>query len=113
MQKATLGSFQNDMTRHFDRMWPKMTSIFATKFGVSKNIMLSIGEMIGQLKRNVKTALGVSTANYSQATSSSRIGGMVQVSPRAYTYAAHHSFSPFIVPASHTLMTQMGRCPLT
>ena len=78
MQKSTVGCFQNDMTGHFDRMWPELTSIFATKFGVSKNIMLCIGKTIAALERNVETALGVSQACYSQATSSSRLGGMVQ-----------------------------------
>jgi hypothetical protein len=78
MQKATVGSFQNDMTGHFDRMWPALTSVFATKFGVSKNIMLSIGKTIHKLERNVETALGISHASYSQDTSLSCIGGMVQ-----------------------------------
>ena len=71
MQKATIGSFQNDMTGHFDRMWPEMTSIFATKYGVSRNVMLCLSRTIAKLNRNVETALGVSTVSYSQATSSS------------------------------------------
>jgi hypothetical protein len=78
MQKATLGSFQNDMRGHFDQMWPNLSSVFATKFGVSQNIMQCIGETIHTLERHVETALGVSLHSYSQATSSSILGGMVQ-----------------------------------
>ena len=78
VQKATVDSFQNDVTGHFDRMWPELTSVFASKFGVSLAVMESIGKTIHILECNVETALGVSTASYSQATSSSQLSGMVQ-----------------------------------
>ena len=73
-----VGSFQNDMTGHFDRMWPELTSVFATKYGVSRKVMMCLSRTIAKLTRNVETALGVSTSSYSQATSSSCLGGMVQ-----------------------------------
>ena len=61
MQKATVGSFQNDMTGHFDRMWPDLTSVIATKYGVSRTIMTCLSRTIAKLERNVETALGIST----------------------------------------------------
>ena len=78
MQKATVGSFQNDMTGHFDRMWPDLTSVIATKYGVSRTIMTCLSRTIAKLERNVETALGISTQSYSQGSSASRLGGMVQ-----------------------------------
>lgn len=78
MQKSTVATFQNDMSGHFDRMWPDMTSLFATKYGVSRNIMNCLNRTISKLSRNVETALGISDTTYSQATSLSRLGGMVQ-----------------------------------
>jgi hypothetical protein len=67
MQKPMMGSFQNDMTGHFDWMWPDLTSVFATKFGVSQEILLCIGKTVANLTQNVETALGISTAGYSQS----------------------------------------------
>jgi len=78
MQKCTIGSIQHDMTAHFDRMYPAMTSLYATKYGVDKNIMHSINRTISHLRRNVETALGVSTATYFQTDDGPEIGGMVQ-----------------------------------
>jgi hypothetical protein len=66
------------MTVHFDRMYPEMASIYATKYAVDKNIMLSIGSTILQLRRNVETALGVSTQMYRQEVGKPHIGDMVQ-----------------------------------
>ena len=66
------------MTGHLDQMWPDLTSVFTLKFGVTPGIMLCINKMIENLTRNVKAALGISTTVYSQLTSSSRIGGIVQ-----------------------------------
>ena len=73
-----LGSLQHDMMAHFDHMYPEMASIYATKYAVDKNIMLSIGFTILQLHCNVETALGVSTQTYGQEVGKPHIGGMVQ-----------------------------------
>ena len=78
MQKITMGSLQHDMTAHFDRMYPEMTAILASKYSVDERLLTSVGMTIAKLKRNVETALGVSTAHYGQETSQHRIGGMVQ-----------------------------------
>lgn len=78
MQKCTIGSLQHDMTAHFDRMYPEMTTISATKYAVSSNVMKSIGETIACLRRNVETSLGVSEGFYGQQQGSWNIGGMVQ-----------------------------------
>ncbi|KAL3762232.1 hypothetical protein ACHAWU_004770 [Discostella pseudostelligera] len=78
MQKCTMGTIQHDMTAHFDRMYPAMTSVYAGKYGVDQKIMLSINRTISKLQRNVETALGVSSATYSQLPEAPEIGGMVQ-----------------------------------
>ena len=78
MQKCTIGSLQHDMTAHFDRMYPEMTSIYATKYAVSKNVMMSIGATIARLTRNVETSQGVSKGSYGQAQGGYNMGGMVQ-----------------------------------
>lgn len=78
MQKATVATFQNDMMGYFDRMWPDMMSLFASKYGVSPNIMQCLNQTISKLSRNVETALGISDTAYLQAMSLSRLGGMVQ-----------------------------------
>ena len=78
MQKCTIGSLQHDMTAHFDRMYPEMTSIYASKYSVDDGIMRSVGQTIARLRRNVETALGVSEKSYGQETGAHRIGGMVQ-----------------------------------
>ena len=78
MQKCTIGSLQHDMTAHFDRMYPEMTSIYASKYAIDDGIMKSIGLTIERLRRNVETALGVSEKSYGQEAGAHRIGGMVQ-----------------------------------
>ena len=72
-----MGSFQNVITGHdVDHMWPKSTSVFATKFRVSQNIMLCIETLSYNV---VETTLGVSQGRYLQASLIfSHIGGMVQ-----------------------------------
>lgn len=69
---------QHDMTAHFDRMYPSMTSIYATRYRVDRNILQSIGKTIQLLKRNVKTALRLSTSYYHQLPDSPELSGMVQ-----------------------------------
>jgi len=69
---------QHDMMVHFDCMYPAMTSIYASRYKVDRNILLSIGQTINWLKWNVETALGVLTASYEQILNSPEIGGMVQ-----------------------------------
>ncbi|KAL7430492.1 hypothetical protein ACHAXH_001865 [Discostella pseudostelligera] len=78
MQRSTMCMVQHDMTAHFDRMYPAMTSIYASRYNVDRNILLSIGKTIHWLKRNVETALGISTASYKQLPNAPEIGGMVQ-----------------------------------
>lgn len=78
MQKCVIGSLQHDMTAHFDRIQPEMTAFTASKYGVSQNVMISIGMTMGLLKRNVETSLGISTGYYAQEPGAHRIGGMVQ-----------------------------------
>ncbi len=78
LQRSTVCTVQHDMTAHFDRMYPSMTSLYASRYKVDKNILLSIGKTIRQLERNVETALGVSDASYSQLQGAPEIGGMVQ-----------------------------------
>ena len=78
MQKCTIGSIQHDMTAHFDRMQPENTTVLAMKFGVSQEIMKSIGATIAALKRNVETFMGVSEGTYQQIEGKPKLGGMVQ-----------------------------------
>ena len=122
MQKATVGTFQNDMTGHFDRMWPELTSVFASKFGVSQTVMECIGKTIHLLERNVETALGVSQAYYSQATSTSRIGGMVQGKadvPQLSTQQmdimlkTHRQLAPGLLLRSPTLQRSINRSSIS
>ena len=53
MQKCTIGALQHDMTAHFDRISPAVTSVLASKYGVTMQVMTSIGATIARLKRNV------------------------------------------------------------
>ena len=78
IQRSTTCMVQHDMTAHFDRMYPAMTSIYASRYKVDRNILLSIGKTIRCLKRNVETALGVSKTHYKQLPGAPAIGGMVQ-----------------------------------
>ena len=78
MQKCTIGSLQHDMTAHFDRMYPEMTSIYATKYAVSDGVMRSVSRTIGKLRRNVETSMGISEGSYGQEPGAPRLGGMVQ-----------------------------------
>ena len=78
MQRATMGMVQHDMTAHFDRMYPEMTAIYGTKFGVDIRLLRCINKTIFHLERNVETALGISESSYRQEPNAPRIGGMVQ-----------------------------------
>ena len=78
MQKCTIGSLQHDMTAHFDRMQPELTTVLATKYGVSQEIMKSIGATIAALQRNVETFMGISKGAYQQEEGEPKLGGMVQ-----------------------------------
>lgn len=78
MQKCTVGSLQHDMTAHFDRMYPEMTAIYATKYAVSGEVMRSVGRTIDKLRRNVETTMGISTGSYGQEKGGPKLSGMVQ-----------------------------------
>ena len=78
LQHSTIGMIQHDLTAHFDRMYPAMTNIYASRYNVDRNILLSISSTISLLKRNVETAMGVSGGHYHQETDQPPIGGMVQ-----------------------------------
>jgi hypothetical protein len=78
MQRSTICSIQHDMSAHFDRMYPAMTNIYASRYKVDKNILLLIGKTVQRLRRNIETALGVSSRHYEQLPDMPNIGGMVQ-----------------------------------
>ena len=78
MQKCTIGSLQHDMTAHFDRISPEMTTSYGTKYRVASNVMICLCATIASLRRNVETALGVSKGSYGQEDGEWRLGGMVQ-----------------------------------
>ena len=78
IQRSTVCMVQHDMSSHFDRMYPAMTSIYASRYKVDRNILLSIGKTIQSLQRNVETGLGISDASYCQMPNAPEIGGMVQ-----------------------------------
>lgn len=78
MQKCIIGSLQHDMTAHFDRMYPEMIAMYATKYAVSESVMTSISATLAKLRRNVETSLGVSEKTYGQETGAVRLIGMVQ-----------------------------------
>ena len=78
IQRSTVGMVQHDMAAHFDRMYPAMTSIYAQKYNVDQGIMQSIGRTIDTLRRNVETALGLSSETYQQEEDAPHLGGMVQ-----------------------------------
>jgi hypothetical protein len=78
LQKCTVGSMQHDMTAHFNRMYPAMTSLYASKYGIDDNVMLCINRTIEKLQRQVETSLGVSEATYGNTPGTVPLGGMVQ-----------------------------------
>ncbi len=59
-------------------MYPEMTNVYASRYGVSESILTSLGWTIQQLKRNVETNLGLSGATYQQEEDAPQLGGMVQ-----------------------------------
>ena len=79
MQKCTIGSLQHNMTAHFDRMQPELTTVLATKYRVSQEIMKSIGATIAALKHNVETFMGVSEGTYQQEEGEPKLGGTSEV----------------------------------
>ena len=78
MQRSTVGMVQHDMAAHFDRMYPAMTSIYGQKYNVDYRILRTIGDTITNLRRNVETALGLSSSTYQQEDGDPHLGGMVQ-----------------------------------
>jgi hypothetical protein len=66
------------MTAHFDRMYPAMTSLYASKYGIDDNVMLCINRTIENLQCRVETSLGVSVATYGNTPDITPLGGMVQ-----------------------------------
>jgi hypothetical protein len=58
MQKCMVGSLQHDMTANFDRMYPEMTLIYATKYAVSDGVMRLVSRTIGKLRQNFHGYLG-------------------------------------------------------
>lgn len=78
LQRSTVGMIQHDMAAHFDRMYPEMANIYAQRYNVDNGILTSIGATIRKLKRNIETAMGLSSDTYSQQEDEPNIGGMVQ-----------------------------------
>ncbi len=78
LQKCTIGSIQHDMTAHFNRMYPAMTSLYGARTGVSSNVMFCINRTIDRLRRRVETRLGVSASSYGNTPDCTPLGGMVQ-----------------------------------
>jgi hypothetical protein len=78
MQKCTVGSLHHDMTANFDRMYPEMTLIYATKYAVSDSVMRSVSRTIGKLRRYVETSMGILEGSYGQEKGAPRLGGLVQ-----------------------------------
>lgn len=118
LQKCTLGSIQHDMTAHFDRMYPAMTSIYAMKFGVDPSIMLCINRTIEQLTRRVETTLGVSETFYCNRADRVPIGGMVQGKADVPQWStqqsdallkAHGTLAPGMMIESPTLARSMSQ----
>ena len=66
------------MTAHFVHMYPAMTSLYASKYGIDDNVMLCIYCTIKQLQRQVETSPGVSKATYDNTPGTIPLGGMVQ-----------------------------------
>lgn len=106
MQKCTVGTIQHDMTVHFDRMYPSMTSITASKYGVDQNIMLCINRTISSLRRRVETGLGLSETTYSNQNGVTMIGGMVQGKADVPQWSTQQSDAML---RAHTAMTN-GLC---
>ena len=57
------------MMAHFDCMYPAMTSLNASKYGIDYNVML---------QRRVETSLGVSVTTYGNTPGTTPLGGVVQ-----------------------------------
>ena len=86
MQKSIIGTVQHDMTAHFDRMYPAMTSIYAAKYGVDQNIMLYINKTIERLQTLFSCCVRTQHENW-PAT-------MMVVSPPLYYGSQQFTVSP-------------------
>jgi hypothetical protein len=78
LQKCTEGSIQHDMTAHIDRMYPAMTSIYASRYGVDKSVMLCINKTIAALERQIESSLGLFETSYGKPEGQPLLGEMVQ-----------------------------------
>ena len=76
--KATIALFINDQTACFDRMYPSNTNIVAGSFGVNASTLKCRSRTIYQMKRHIKTGLGVSKEYYSNTPLEPTINGEIQ-----------------------------------
>ena len=78
MQRTDAAFMQHDCSAHFDRIYPENTSVFATKYGVDKNILTSVAKTVESMERHVETGLGISERYYGNGAGKPRLNGMVQ-----------------------------------
>ena len=73
------GAFiQHDCCAHFDRIYPANTNVYASKYGVSQELLTSVAKTIKRMKRNVETARGVSEGTYEDIEGEPEMNGMIQ-----------------------------------
>ena len=108
MQRTDAAFMQHDCSAHFDRIYPENTSVFATKYGVDKNILTSVAKTVESMERHVKTGLGY----YGNGAGKPRLNRMVQGKadvPQLATQQsdvcmrAHHSLAPGLVIEAQTV----------
>ena len=76
--KATIALFANDQTACFDRMWPELSNVVAYTCGMDKNVLICRAKVIEEMKRHIRTGLGVSKQHYHNNISEPRIIGEIQ-----------------------------------
>jgi hypothetical protein len=78
IKKATIADTMYDLVACFNRMKARMSNIIAQRSKVDKNILRARAIVIENLRRSVKTGLGVSKETYGQEPGEPAVNGEVQ-----------------------------------
>ena len=76
--KKTMGSFFGDLASCFDRMRRSLSTIVARKKGMPESVCEARSLTVKNVKRQVRTAAGTSTATYQQDPGDLDLDGKIQ-----------------------------------
>ena len=112
----TIAMTQYDEKNCFDRIFRQNSNIFAQKAGISKNILTARTLVKDNMKRRVKTGLGITEGTYHQVDGEPTLDGEIQGTadtPLLFSMLsnvaiqAHKSYTPGLTLESPTLQRQI------